>query len=48
MALGVEENFARRIGASGKGPWTMSGYLGDILTPRYFDSLNLVRLAATA
>ena len=48
MALGVERNLAHSIGASSKGPWTMSGYLGDILTPRYFDSLNLVRLAAKA
>ena len=48
MTLGVEPKLARRIGASSKGPWTMSGYLGDILTPRYFDSLHLVRLAAKA
>lgn len=48
MALGVEPKLARSIGASGKGPWTMSGYLGDILTPGYFDSLRLARLAAKA
>jgi RNA-directed DNA polymerase len=48
MALGVERKLAQRIGVSSKGPWTMSGYLGDILTPGYFDSLHLVRLAAKA
>lgn len=48
MALGVERKLAHSIGASSKGPWTISGYLGDILTPRYFDSLHLVRLAAKA
>lgn len=48
MALGVEPKLARSIGASSKGPWTISGYLGDILTPSYFDSLHLVRLAAKA
>lgn len=47
-ALGVEPKLAAHIGASGKGPWTISGYLGDILTPKYFDSLHLTRLAAPA
>lgn len=48
MALGVTPELARRIGASSKGPWTISGYLGDILTPAYFDSLQLRRLLGPA
>lgn len=48
IELGVAPDLARRIGASSKGPWTISGYLGDILTPVYFDSLHLTRLIAPA
>jgi len=48
IELGVAPDLARRIGASSKGPWTISGYLGDILTPAYFDSLHLTRLIAPA
>jgi RNA-directed DNA polymerase len=45
IALGVEPKLAARIGASSKGPWAMSAFLNDSLTPRYFDSLGLTRLA---
>ena len=45
IALGVEPKLAARYGASSKGPWAISGFLNDSLTPRYFDSLGLTRLA---
>jgi RNA-directed DNA polymerase len=48
IELGVERRLAARIGASSKGPWPISGWLGDILTPAYFDSLHLTRLIAPA
>lgn len=48
MGLGVEPKLARHIGASSKGAWRISGYLGDILPPAYFDSLHLARLSVPA
>jgi RNA-directed DNA polymerase len=48
IRLGAEPNLARRIGGSSKGPWFISGLLGNILSPEYFDSLGLTRLAASA
>jgi RNA-directed DNA polymerase len=48
IELGVAPDLARRIGISSKGPWHISGYLGNILTPGYFDSLHLTRLAKPA
>lgn len=48
IKLGVAPRLAASIGASGKGPWHISGLLGDILTPGHFDSLHLTRLSLPA
>jgi RNA-directed DNA polymerase len=48
LALGARADLARGFGGSSKGPWHISGLLGDILTPAYFDSLHLIKLSATA